>query len=467
MRHFLPLLPLALLMYGCGGGGASDSSGPDVPAVSASCSVPAQLAPAEHRPLLVVRVNYSDITFRSSAANWSQKIFGSAEHELNHYYEAISGGRFGFAMAQEDDGDADGVVTVTLNKAHPNYDINDISDVANVFQPDLQAALVKTDAAVDYALYDTDGNGAITPDELLIIFILAGKEYSFYDDPYSAGVWAHQSCIYSPTNTPSLDGVSVMGCAKAGNYAVFGERHIQENIGYDEDATIGIIAHELGHAAFDLPDLYDTSNASAGIGYFGLMASGMWGMKDAQDSYGNTPVPMMAWSRIHNGWIHPETVEQTDTAGIALNDTASETYNIAMLLVGNGQCFLLENRSGDGYDAGLNIIYGYYRGGLALWHIDQAVIDNGSVMNVVNADASHKGVDLEEAAEAGLDDDYAFPGHARNLFWLGNSTRFAADTTPSSRRYDGSDSGVSVTDISAPGPVMTCSVTNPNAEEAQ
>lgn len=370
-------------------------------------------------------------------------------------------------MAQETDGDADGIVTVTLNKAHPDYDITDTGNVANVLHPDLQAALEKTDAFVDYARYDTDGNGAITPDELLIVFILSGNEDAFSGNNDTHGIWAHQSCIYSPAHTPSLDGVSVMGCVKGGNYAVFGERHVDPTIGYDKDATIGIIAHELGHAAFDLPDLYDTSGASAGIGYFGLMAAGIWGQKDAQDPYGNTPVPMMAWSRIHNGWILPETLEQTDAAGVTLNDTASDAYNIAMLPIGDGQCFLLENRSTDGYDAGLNAINGYYRGGVALWHIDQDVIDKGTFLNVVNADASHKGVDLEEASEAGLDDDPTFPGHAKNLFWQGNSTRFSADTTPSSRRYDGSDSGVDVTNISAAGPVMTCSVTNPNTKAAQ
>lgn len=435
----------------------------------------------ERRPLIVVRVNYSDSVFENGAAVWHQKFFGTDAHELNHYYETISYGRFGFAEAEESDGVQDGIVTVTLNKNHPDYDIGSNTDILNVFQPDMQSALIKTDAAVDYSKYDQDENGAITPDELTIIFILAGNEDAFSGDNASAGVWAHSSCIYSPLSTPNLDGVSLMGCAKSGNYAVFGERHIDpclyrdaENqcVEYNEDATIGIIAHELGHAAFDLPDLYDTSNASAGIGYFGLMGSGLWGMQSASDTYGNTPTSMMAWSKVQNGWLLPEVVAEEVQSGATLNDTASANYNVLMLPIGDSQCFMLENRSTDGYDAGLNVINGYYRGGMAVWHIDQNVIDDGKLLNIVNADAEHKGVDLEEANEAdlaeagepGLDDDYRFPGHARSLYWQGNKTNFSVETTPSSRRYDGSNSGVTISNVSAPGPIMQATLTNPNRE---
>ncbi len=40
--------------------------------------------------------------------------------------------------------------------------------------------------------------------------------------------------------------------------------------------TCGVFAHEMGHAAFGLPDLYDTDNSSEGLGNWSLMAGGSW-----------------------------------------------------------------------------------------------------------------------------------------------------------------------------------------------
>lgn len=449
--------------------GAS-SSGAQAPALDYGCRIPASPAEPEARPLLVVRVNYDDYAFRDSAAAWSEKIFGDEPHELNDYYEAVSYGRFRFEPAEESDGTQDGVVTVTLDKNHPEYDIGDNYDFYFRFHADLKAALQKTDPFVDYARYDTNENGAISPDELVIMFILSGSENAFSTNTDVPGVWAHQSCV-SPQNAPTLDGTLMMGCFQNGNYAVFGERHIDDCdrlvngqcIQYDHDATVGIIAHELGHATFGLPDLYDTSGASAGIGYFGLMGAGMWGQESASDLYANTPVSMTAWSKVVNGWIQPEIISEAADVPATFYDTASNNYNIGLLPIGSHECFLLENRSTEGYDAGLlNSIHSYYRGGLAVWHIDQEVIDAGMAGNIVNADAEHKGVDLEEAERPELDYSPYNPGDAHNLFWQGNATRFTETTDPGSQRYDGSDSGVRITGISATGPVMDAVITNPN-----
>ena len=53
-------------------------------------------------------------------------------------------------------------------------------------------------------------------------------------------------------------------------YLKFGER--QGSSSSDTcDATIGVIAHELGHLNFILPNLNCTSGTCEGIGIFGLM----------------------------------------------------------------------------------------------------------------------------------------------------------------------------------------------------
>ncbi len=74
-------------------------------------------------------------------------------------------------------------------------------------------------------------------------------------------------------NGITLDNVLLLGSKSSSSgqngYSQFGELH-RFSAGISWDATIGVMAHERGHAYFDLPDLYDTrlEPISAGIGAF-------------------------------------------------------------------------------------------------------------------------------------------------------------------------------------------------------
>ena len=97
----------------------------------------------------------------------------------------------------------------------------------------------------------------------------------------------------------TLDNVRLLGLTSSeygqNGFSQFGE-HQGSSSTDTWDATIGVMAHELGHAYFDLPDLYDTSEVGAGIGYFGLMGSGSWGRKSSSEKAGATPIHLSAWS---------------------------------------------------------------------------------------------------------------------------------------------------------------------------
>ena len=117
------------------------------------------------------------------------------------------------------------------------------------------------------------------------------------------------------------------------------------------DATIGVIAHELGHAYFGLPDLYDTSNTGAGIGAFGLMGTGTWGYKSTSEKAGETPVHFSAWSKENLNICTPQTVSSgTDNYTLATNATTCGIYKIPTSTT--GEYFLIENRGPAGYDRG-------------------------------------------------------------------------------------------------------------------
>ena len=110
----------------------------------------------------------------------------------------------------------------------------------------------------------------------------------------------------------TLDNVSLMGRTDSAygqnGFSQFGERHGSSSSD-TWDATIGVMAHELGHAYFDLPDLYDTSAIGEGIGAFGLMGGGSWGKKSSSEKSGATPVHLSAWSKENISACVPQTVD--------------------------------------------------------------------------------------------------------------------------------------------------------------
>ena len=442
MRNIILYLVFVLSLAACGsGGGSSAEEEPDV-------TLPIPTARVQ-KPMLAILLSYNDVSFTSDASAWSTKLFGTGPNELNHYYREASLGSFGLVRANENESLLnDGVISITLDKDHPD------SGSEPTIHPDLKQALVAADPYINYALYDTNKDGKISFDELSLLFIVAGNEDAYSGATASKGVWAHSWCT-QPANTPFLDGVSLMGCTSGGKYALFGERHNKN--GDDHDATIGIIAHELGHSIFSLPDLYDTDGTSGGIGHFGMMGTGNWGSKDHIDFAGNTPTHFCAWSKVTLGWVNPELITKTNALNVELHESASEDFNIFKLPIGVNEYFLLENRNNLGYDRGLQPITGTFNGGLAIWHIDEKIIADKLFLNEVNTDETHKGVDLEEADFAQLDASSLAIGHEKNLHYQGNVNLFET-----SQSYSGTSTGIRVDAISVRGATMRATLSNPN-----
>ena len=391
-----------------------------------------------YMPLLIVRIEFLDYTFTSNATTWHNKIYGNIEGQLNHYMNEISYGKFQFIPANEtDDIEDDGIITVQLNENHPNTQ-GDAS-----FLSRLNDAIALANAEIDFSVYDSNNDNAISLNELQIMYLVAGGESATGTNP---GEWAHSWCMYgSNASAPTHDGVSLMNCYKNGNYSLFGEKH------GTKDASIGIIAHELGHAVFQLPDLYDTNGGSEGIGNFGLMGAGSWGYKSGDTQSGQTPTHMTGWSKIQSGFVIP-TVISENTTDLNVNATSSSDYELYKLATGvSGEYFLIENRAASGYDRGLTSLSGTtnFPGGLSILHIDDNID--------TNSDENHKLVDVEEANNAGLDNQ-TDRGHINNLYFNGNADSFTNTTTPNSKRYNGTSSGISIENISDSAAVMTVDV---------
>lgn len=404
----------------------------DAPVIDDNVVVNQNTTIAPHRkssiPMLGVLVSYKDVKISSDDSVWSAKLFGKSEHQLNHYYSEASNSQFEFIMANEDANEInDGIISVELDQEHPNTDISNYLFESKTY-PDLREALEALDDKVDFSNYDNDANGHITPDELLLTFIIAGYEDSYEGSHVTNGIWAHQYCMTSASNVAALDGVSLMGCQNGGNFALFGELHDRRE---PHDATIGIIAHELGHSAFSLPDLYNTTDSYGGIGYFGIMGAGTWTSQEHSEHAGNTPVHFSAWSKIQNGWVIP--TEENGTA--TLSETSSSSYNVIKVPISANSYYLIENRNNSGYDKGLNSLSGEFDGGIAIWQIDETKLTPDYIeRNMVNADSSAKAVDLVEAANAVIDEYEYAGGDAKALFYSDNVDSFGSLITEISPR---------------------------------
>lgn len=397
--------------------------------------------------VLVLLVAFQNQSGQSMSNAWSDVIFGE-NASLRHYYDEASFGQLSLTPAEEsNEFPNDGIVGwLALPYNHPNTRSNIAASSQSIAHDAIQAA----DPFVNFSAFDTNQDGVISFDELHVMIVVAGYEtaYGGSDGTCSPSIWAHAWGF--DNNAPIVDGVRIGYASGGGGYTQVGERHCEISDPPGHPATIGIIAHELGHE-LGWPDLYDTSSRSAGLGYWDVMSSGLWNYSGPGAPEGSSPALPNPWSRWYQGWITPI---QTTASTLEAHVPPIQTSEVAFQFLDNpygvdwvfnrhsgmGEYYLIENRQQMGYDRGLP------GEGLLIWHIDEGVTFN----NYANADPNHRLVDLIQAdglRELNLptgdrgDAGDPFPGMTQNRM-------FNAASNPSSNLYSGALSGVSLTDIS-------------------
>lgn len=409
------------------------------------------------QPVLVILASFSDRNGTYTPASFANLFFGGSG-SVKDFYAKASFNQLTLSPATESQGTAnDGVIGwLNLGYAHPNTGRNTDSPNAKIVNDALKLA----DPYINYASFDTNGDGYISLNELHIVVIVAGYEAS-YDSSTTPNIWAHRwylSVSQNGITPPTLDGKTLCD-GNYGGYAQFGEIH------GDHQATIGVMAHELGH---DLtwPDLYDTStyNASEGVGEWSIMGSGSWNYSTG--NYGSSPALPDAWLKWYQGWITPTEVNGTlANASIPQAEANPKAYLMRSnpngvdwnftVKSGTGEYFLVENRQKTGYDAGLP------GSGLLIWHIDETVTSDNSanankndpLVKLIEADGRN---DLYYANNRGDTGD-PFPGSS-------NKQTFNDSSTPNSRLYNNASSSVSVTNISASSSTMTANLAVDNSK---
>ena len=253
----------------------------------------------------------------------------------------------------------------------------------------IQEAIPLVDAQydVDFADFDTDGDGVI--DNVYCLY--AG--YGQADSPVRDSIWPHSYNLKATHNEFDVDGVTV------DRYTVSQQVNGQSNL----PVGIGTFVHEFGHV-LGLADHYNNSlslgNPANNVGNWDVMSSGSYNNDQ------NCPAPFSAFERYSLGWTEPVELDPREPSMIEMTPymDSGQCYRLTVK-PDDKEYFLIENRQQKDWDE-------YLPGhGILVWHIeeDQVVWD----INRPNADQNHQRVDIVEAAgiltSTGHSSD-AFPG---------------------------------------------------------
>ena len=425
-----------------GDGFAANISAPVMAPLFSAGNVAAHIQ--TNQRLLVVLIEFENMPLLRDSAFYHNKYFNTTPGAISvaNYFRDMSGGHNIFIPAGNVAGGGtfrtslpeadmawarDGVdVTITPSvhngivnvKLHMNHPINSWA-VPTGHQSVRDALSLALAAISENTNFDFNG--------VQVGSVFAGGEAS---DNYNPGghVWGHAWQFRG----------SAVGQDGWPRYMAYGERQRGGHI-----MGIGIAVHELGHV-LGLPDLYDLSGQSEGIGPYSLMAFGSWGRGPQDAAAGHRPTALDPWSLIQLGYARPTIISSGTWRG-NVNSLNTGNHNILMVTspAGPTQYFLIENRQMDSmWDAGLNqwITAPNSYGGVMIFHVDDAMRSaNPGDMNRNNNNRHHMLVDVREADGSGLLGSSVVNWGAKqdHFFSYGSFNRFDAGTNPTSHFFTG------------------------------
>lgn len=324
------------------------------------------------QPLLVVLVRFSNRNGAYAGSNYVDMFDNSGG--MSDYFEEVSFGKLIYSPvtvvgikngAPVENGNIAAGNFVNLGKTIEHYAANNYGNNGGTSCQGrcsgaaVRDALVKlNNAGFDFEPYVTEGTNRV--ENLVVVF--AGWSSRDESDPSKT----LQPTAYLLEWTGFTEQQREIGGFEFNQYTLCPDRMKSGAV-----ETMGICTHEHGHG-LGLPDLYDLSFNSNGTGYFDLMSYGTWGA-----NRGEVPYHPGAWSKTFLGWAEPQE-PQTVFTSITLPPAANnETAFVKLYPNGNTnskQFFLLENRQATGFDSNIGA-----RGlceGIAIWHIDQNVVNN-------------------------------------------------------------------------------------------
>lgn len=302
---------------------------------------------------------------------------------------------------------------VTLSHSRAHY-INN-SFVAEALE------LVAHEQKIDLSRFDSRSEGIVDA----VNFFYAGRSV------YENRLWPHNWKVEWAAGHPlRYDGITFNQYMMTG----MGRKSVELNI--------GTICHETGHLLCRFPDLYDygtragDSDPSAGLGHYCLMAAG--GRLD----YGRSPSPVCAYLRDLVQWYDKEITLNQPGIFRARHEDFATLYRFETERA--NEYFLVENRTRMGLDAFLP------SSGLAVYHCDTL---GSNEWQGGDPERHYQCALLQADGSLDLETNRNF-GDMTDLFGKMVGVALSHDTTPNTRKWDGSESGFNILDIGEPGDII-------------
>ncbi len=357
---------------------------------------------------LTILVRFQDVTSTATAADVDEMLNGANYtrngniSSVREYFQTVSNSRLDYTNVVV------GPYQLSHNREH--YVNNLLVE---------EALTLAVDDGLDLTQFDSRNAGII--DALNVLY--AGQSQ------YRGELWPHNFFINLQHGAIRTDLYLLTGLGRTA-----------------AELSIGTFCHENGHLLCRFPDMYDygsrdgDSEKSAGIGRYCLMGSG-----NHLDS-GRSPSPVCAYLRDLAGWV--DNVVELNTAGDFQAQHGAYDSMLRYPSSSANEYFLVENRSQQGLDRALP------SSGLAVYHCDIF----GSNEHQQGTAAQHYQCALLQADGHCDVEQNVNAGDIADLFASVAGLALSADSNPNTREWDGRESGLTVSNISAPGDVITFSV---------
>jgi len=245
--------------------------------------------------------------------------------------------------------------------------------------------------------------------------------------------------------------------------------------GIQDSPTVSILIHEIMHQTFDILDYVDygeksdktpaaEQKVSHGLGNHCIMGIGMY---DRLTGLQTNPTALAGPFRYRLGWLRALPLPSSGKVRIP---ATSEYGYIYRNPANPDEYFLLENRNAE---------TSFYRAlpshGLAIWHVDDAVTDCEEDEEMTPE--KHYEISLEQAGGVPLLEktcpgtfghqthDRDCNGIATDYFYPPNRVVFNDSSTPDSHWWDGSPSGLEISNIEVDGRDLILTIgPDPNAK---
>lgn len=272
------------------------------------------------RPLLVVYMHFSDAPEPAGRdLAWArQTFFGPGFPNVTEWYATNSFGRMILSPAAETEGDVnDGIVRV------------DGGTIASYTGPDEgkmnRTLLELADPFVDFSAFDTNGDGTVTNEELLVYNVRVHYDINNPgpgDDQQSGATRGLCSDAY-PCPALVLDGKTISLPVAMGLH----------------DESFMTWCHELAHISLDMLDLYGFGVGALDVG---AASNGCPTLPTCVTS--ETSWQVCGWSKLHWGWIEPTVVTRDGFYDVPVAEASGKAFILYDPARGTDDYFVVENR---------------------------------------------------------------------------------------------------------------------------